>query len=272
MANYFNINQFKAHFSAACYPGFGITQIMESVSNQWLKSDPKLGDLSLKEIQLCPQNCIEILTPETIDRLKANYPETQFRLHANVRVEDKHHVLADLSLFNRYKEYFGQLAKLSQQLNAKAYTLHAGLRKKCSKKQLLEFRLHLEDLFMVPVGIEGLYPTRDNRYWIDSWAEYEWLLTSGVPYALDLSHINILAIQSQTFEIDLVKALLSSPCCIEIHLSHNDGESDTHLSLSPQEYIWWVDFLNLANPNAVIFYEGNLRKLKQSIDLSLKIS
>ena len=52
------------------------------------------------------------------------------------------------------------------------------------------------DLFGCPVAIEGQYPAAGDdphKLLVSSWPEYRAVLDSGVPYALDLSHLNILA-------------------------------------------------------------------------------
>ena len=98
----------------------------------------------------------------------------------------------------------------------------------------LQFTQEIEDLFGIPVGVEGHYPTPNGKqHWlISTWQEYQQLLESGVNYALDLSHLNILAVQTNHVEWSLVHELLSSPHCLEIHLSDNHGYADQHLPLS----------------------------------------
>lgn len=113
----------------------------------------------------------------------------------------------------------------------------------------------MEDVMGVPVGVEGMYPAPGDRYLISTWHEYRVLLESGVKYALDLSHINILAERSGTREETLLQELLSSPSCIEIHVSGNDGQRDSHCQLASQPW-WYQALLTHRNPDAVIFTEG----------------
>jgi hypothetical protein len=57
------------------------------------------------------------------------------------------------------------------------------------------------------------------------------LLESGAHYALDLSHLHIVATASGYVEWGLLQELLASPKCLEVHLSGNDGSADQHNAL-----------------------------------------
>lgn len=222
-------------------------------------SEPLLGNLVLDHVQLCPQN-LGVLTEEAADELMAMSPETRFRLHANVRVL-RPMVFCDASNFEQHPEWFGKAASISKRLNAPAYTIHAGDRKNCSMETMLDNVKRVQDLFQCPVGVEGLYPSKTgDAYLVSTWAEYRQVLESGVNFALDLSHLNIVGHKLGYFDHDLVREMLASPQCIEIHISDNDGNGDQHQTLSSKPF--WFDYLDLANPNSVIFSEGNqLRKL-----------
>ena len=244
-----------------CFPGRSSLRAMEIIHqspNDF--SDPVLGKIGVDHVQLCPQNCIAQVDERLIANLQASYPETQFRMHANVKVLNKHIPSADLSSFKRYQAYFKRLSALSMQLNAPAYTLHAGRRANARWPQLLAYRDQLEQLMGVPVGIEGHYPTpqREHFYWLDSWLEYQQLLEANVPYALDLSHLNIVAHYEGTIPMALVQELLNSENCIEVHVSGNQGDKDSHQRLT--EKAWWMPLLEASvNSEAVFFYEGIFR-------------
>ncbi|MDR2032821.1 MAG: hypothetical protein LBP86_11370 [Azoarcus sp.] len=90
-----------------------------------------------------------------------------------------------------------------------------------------------------------------------TWAEYRALFESGVPYALDLSHLNILATWSGRRETALVAEMLACERCLEIHVSDNDGHGDGHLVCEAPP--WWFDLLDGCHGGAVIFAEGNHR-------------
>ena len=108
-----------------------------------------------------------------------------------------------------------------------------------------------------PVGIEGMYPAKGNPYLCSSWTEYRQLFDSGVRYALDLSHLNIVVRAERRIDAELVKDMLASPNCIEIHVSGNDGSHDQHRAIVGSE--WWIGLLDQSHPGAVVFAEGNLR-------------
>lgn len=208
-----------------------------------------------EHVQLCPQNHGAL--DAALDDLRDLSPGTRYRLHANVRVEgharhfDASHVGADADA------YFRRLAEMSALLGADAYTLHAGERQGRPLEELFTRIRRLEDLMGIAVGVEGHYPEAGNKWWLSNWAEYAWLLASGLDYALDLSHLNICAVRSGTVDLGLTRELLASEHCIEVHLSSNDGFSDLHCPLSLTPDIWWVPLLPHANPAAVTFYEGN---------------
>ncbi len=245
------------NLSLASFPNRDAISAMEMASAGC--SDSVLGELSLNHVQLCPQNCIQKLDDAMCDTLKTQYPTTQFRLHANVKVLDKHRLDVDLCQFSVDSAYFQQLAAISKKLNASGYSIHVG-RRLGSLKRVLSKLVQLEDLMETKVGVEGMYPTAKNTYLLQDWKEYAYLLESGAKFALDLSHLNIVKTFTGTLEDTLVKEMLSSEQCMEIHLSHNNGISDTHTPFKQGETVWWQDMLNGKNPDAVVFYEGNFLK------------
>lgn len=217
--------------------------------------DPLLGQLHTRHLQLCPQNQGQI-TAELAMQLKQDYPDIQFRLHANVQLEPQPRWV-DLCDWPDAQAWFKQVAFISGLLGASVYTAHAGRRCKASVDQVLRYVREAEQVLGMAVGLEGHYPDRDDRWLISSWAEYQALLESGVPYALDLSHLHILACQTGHVEYGLVSEMLNSPCCLEVHLSGNDGSGDQHQPLDRDNPPWWWTLLlTSVHPNAVIFAEG----------------
>ena len=243
----------KVNISLGAFPGRGFKEAAGyAISGKVI--EPLFGNLDYSHLQLCPQN-FGCLSEEVVDELLGQFGDkTQFRLHANVRVLDKH-ALANISGFDLYPEYFVQASKISKKLSAPAYTAHAGLRSEATMEQLFENTKRLADVFDCPVGIEGHFPNRHNNYLVSTWDEYRQLLDSGLPYALDLSHLNIVANQSGCYEINLVSEMLSSTQCLEVHLSANDGKGDTHQKLI--EPPWWYGLLMHAHEKAIFFSEGN---------------
>ena len=241
----------RVNVSLAAYPGLTFHGAMERAVTR-MPEEPALGKLKVEETQLCPQNR-GILTREYADGLRSLYPQTRFRLHANVRVLPSRQIL-DWSAYGQNPTYWAALADMSKHLGAPAYTAHAGRRSEASLTQILEFARHAEELFCCPVGIEGHYPTPNDVFLISNWGEYRTLFDSGVNYALDLSHLNIVAQQSQRFETTLVQEMLACDRCIEVHVSGNDGTKDQHRALSTHP--WWWPLTQYIHPDAVIFSEG----------------
>ena len=211
------------------------------------------GRLSANHVQLVPQ-CMGRLTEALVDSLCAAYPASRFRLHANVRLQAGH-VVADLSGFKLHAGWFAQAARISCRLEAPAYTAHAGSRLQASMTEMLESARRCADLFGCPVGVEGHYPTRGDTWLVSSWTEYQALFESGVPYAIDLSHLHIVATQSRRRELTLVAEMLDCERCLEVHVSANDGSGDWHQVCA--EPPWWSVLLRRVHPKAIIFSEGN---------------
>lgn len=230
-------------------------------------SDPVLGVLSTAKMQLCPQNRSRV-DVEMAVALRRNHPDIEWRLHANVWLADRPRIV-DLCDWPNEPDWFAQVGQLSGFLKAPTYTAHAGQRGKATVDQVLRYALEAEQCFGLPVGIEGHYPTpRQPDFWLfSSWEEYRLLLGSGVHYALDLSHLHILATCSGRIEWSLVQELLANDKCLEVHVSGNDGSADQHLPLEADDLPWWFPLLDAVHETAVIFSEG-----KQSPAYPLLIS
>jgi sugar phosphate isomerase/epimerase len=215
------------------------------------------GAIRADHVQLVPQS-FGFLDEDLCDVLMEAYPATQFRLHANLRIA-RRHTVAEISGLHLHQDWFAQAARISKRLNAPAYTAHSGTRSEASMKEMLENARRLADLFECPVGVEGQYPTDTGDYLlVASWDEYRKVFDSGVPYALDLSHLNILAHQSGSREMGMVKEMLSCERCIEVHVSDNDGSGDWHQVCESKP--WWYELMPYINQSAVVFTEGNHRR------------
>ena len=204
------------------------------------------------KLQICPQNRRGV-NDEIIAYLLEVYPDIEFRLHANVNVTGLAKIV-DASNWPDDSYYFGFLKKALYAIKSPVYTLHAGRRSNCSLEDLFAKVKDLEDSLGIPTGVEGHYPDADNKWLINSWKEYEAMLNSGVNFALDLSHLNIVGYYEQVYPLDLVKAMIESERCIEVHISHNEGYSDSHRNIIEEP--WWWQSLQFINPSADIFTEG----------------
>lgn len=250
----------QIHVSLGAFPGRTYLGAMELAKSA---VEPKWGALSTGHVQLCPQNFGQ-LTESIAGELIANHPDTQFRLHANVRVLPKMQIL-DMSDYFGNAYYFDELARISKILKAPAYTAHAGKRDLADLMEIVRWADDLSLKMDCPVGIEGHYPTKGDRYLVSSWEEYGALYKSGAFYALDLSHLNIVAHVSGYIDDELVARMLSSNRCLEVHVSENDGKGDTHQQMSDQT-CWWEPLMDEIHPNAVIFTEGNqIRSVKPRV-------
>lgn len=244
----------RVNVSLAAWPGLTFQDALQAAMHS-LPREPLLGPLRLDHIQLCPQNR-GVLTPDITSELRRHSPRTHFRVHANVRVLPDRY-LYDWCDWDPASSYWTMLASTSRSLDAPAYTAHAGRHDRCTLAQLFDNVRRASDVFGCPAGIEGHYPARGNAFLISDWIQYQALFESGVPYALDLSHLNILTFHSRRCERTLVQEMLACERCIEVHLSANDGLHDQHRVLDREP--WWWPLLEHVHDDAVIFSEGNLR-------------
>lgn len=246
-----------ANISLAAFPGLRHLSAASAALDAPI-SEALLGTLSGAQLQLVPQS-FGVLDETVIDTLKAAYPATSFRLHANVRV-DRSGAVYDLSNFKDSQTQWVRAGDLSQKLGATGYSAHAGLRNSATLADVLDAARRASDIFGCPVAVEGLYPERGSatRQNVSTWDEYRALFGSDVPYALDLSHLNIVAKQSGERNETLVCEMLSCERCHEIHLSDNDGTGDWHQVLTTAP--WWWDLVPYFNPSSVVFTEGNQRR------------
>lgn len=246
----------KIMAASAVAPGVSYSSAMEKIHGGAV--DPVLGKISIEHVQLCPQHAGRI-SEGLLDTLMEKYPGTKFRIHATPRVDGNHiHQIAEAIDAFDHKEQMDVTANLSKRAKAVGYTLHAGRREKGTLKQAFDNTRRLADLFGCRVGIEGLYPTNGGRntWLLANWQEYEEMLEDGVDFAIDLSHLNIVAKRERCRKDDLVRDMLRSPSCIEVHVSDNDKRSDSHQPLDAVNHPWWLPMLSDVNPEAIVFYEG----------------
>lgn len=215
------------------------------------------GPLKTDHIQICPQT-FGVVSDDVAHELVEKYPQTKLRLHANARVLPKH-VLWDVSTFSQdTKYYYEQLFLRQKVFKSPMMSIHAGYRGSCSWSQWLLNVQHLRSLAQsvgTDMCVEGLYPLKAKPQYIDSFKEYQFLMDNDIPYALDLSHLNIVA-KHEKWDMALVKDLLSSPLCMEVHVSDNDGHRDSHALVSKPPV--WLGLLNHKSDHAVVFSEGCL--------------
>ena len=242
----------QVNATTACLPGTAYLSAVRSLLEGI--EEPALGRIRTDHMQLCPQNA-GVLDERMCEQLRQLAPNTTLRLHANAAVF-RQRMICDASTYSPETHfYYEALADRSKRLGATGYSLHAGRQRHATREQMLETVKRLNDLFGIPVGVEGLYPNRRDPQLIDCWADYAWLLEQDIPFAIDLSHLKIVARAERYWDFDIVRSLLSSQRCIEVHVSDNDGLRDSH-SVLTHDQDWTFATANI-HPGSVVFTEGN---------------
>ena len=200
-------------------------------------------ETSMDYVQLCPQTPT-IFTEESLTEIQEAFPDTQFQLHANVRVQPGLLIL-DASSYNKQTHwYFERLSELSSFIHAPAYSLHSGHRRHCTMMHLFHNLEAIQRIFTMPVLVEGMYPTRygPEKYLMSTWKEYLDVMNSGLFYAIDLSHLHIVA-NREGERPDLTHKLISHSNCKEVHVSYNNGRNDAHRPISKRiwDTLWWKE-------------------------------
>lgn len=245
------------HVTTAMFAGHPFERALELASGG---VGERYGQASMKHVQLCPQSH-GILDVDLAERLKARYPATRFRPHANVRISHEFHKYDASTPWDISRSYFEQLAAVNRALGGEPYSLHAGRRGTADLGRMADNVRRIQDVMGVPVAVEGLYPNEKNEWLLSTWSEYSWALESGLNLAIDLSHLNIVAERSGERHDDLVRELVASPQTFELHVSTNRGSRDEHLPVDGSE--WWWELLYDANPKAVAFSEGMVNPLRR---------
>lgn len=262
---------FEVQATTACLPGLSFAEAAAQIACGVQQAG--FGTLRHAHVQLCPQSA-GILDADTVAQMQAVLPAAQLRLHATVRAEPACFTQEAAWLTQDSRAYYGRLAALSRQMAAPAYVFHAGMRGRHAKRQgnfsdLVEMAQALTDLFECVVAVEGMYPdARDGnvppgrgRYLMSCWDEYAQVLARRLPFALDLSHLNIVCTAEGRSDT-LVRELLASEALVEIHVSANDGVRDAHQRLdeaaAPRGPWWWPLLVEAAaaRPSIPIFSEA----------------
>lgn len=272
----------KIHPALSVFPGYSPHRAMQALSE--VQSDGGF-EFDLSKIQITPQNFCP-WTPEALERFIGQYPDTQFRLHASIRLA-KDTVSDKVQRFPWYDlqrfiedpvggtRYFARLGELNAVLGNPVYTFHSGSRPsgrdKVIRPKMIEAMGVIGELLNAPVAIETLYPRKQlegarvgmRRHWMDTWEDHAWLLfESDLNYVVDLSHLNIIA-AAEGPNITLTRSLLSNPRMLELHLSGNNGTADQHTCLATTENAWWQPLLSDVHSGADWFTEGSLRQKKK---------
>lgn len=249
------LKTFEINATTANFPGTSYEDAISSV-HQGIE-EKALGQIQTNHMQLCPQNR-GVLSALFCEKIKELFPTTQFRVHANAKV---HPILEmfdasyDMSE-TRVMRYMKSLKEVNRLIQAPIYSYHAG-RRTTTYEQMRKNVLNLQEYLQIPVAVEGLYPSKRDDWFISSLKDYESLLTDEMNYALDLSHLQIVCYREKTYDLDLIRALLSDEKCLEIHVSDNNCVADSHSKLEGDK--WWFEALQGAtiHPHTHFFTEGN---------------
>lgn len=242
------------HAASAVAPGITHAKAMNAIAKG--VTDPVLGPISIAKVQLCPQHRGRIGTA-MLEELMSDYPATEFRAHAAPKLEGAPIAHVYASNLDLHPEWQGALSSLTRQMRSTGYSIHAGLRKESSLEQMIANVQRLQDIMHARVAVEGLYPSGSDPWLMSNWSEYETVAESGIGFALDLSHLAIVAKRHGRRD-DLVADLLANPNCVEVHVSDNDAKRDSHEFLSPAQPPWWLPMMDNIHKDADIFYEGIL--------------
>ena len=228
--------------------------------------DEVLGPILMEHVQICPQHA-GYVDEELVTDLMQAYPDTAFRLHASPKLSGHGRSIVHVSNWQEHQGYIDEALRLGGIMGSHGHTVHAGERRDCNIDEMIDRLDALQQKTGMPVGVEGLYPSMRDRWLMSTWQEHERVAERGCLYALDLSHLNIVA-RTHGRQDDLVRDLLTSPQCIEVHVSANDGRADAHKPLEHSARPWWLEMLEECSSQAVIFYEGVLvdpRKKKNKV-------
>ena len=150
------------------------------------------GCCRLAQVQLVPQS-FGILTEAVVSSLMAAFPQARFRLHANVRL------LPDAS-HGRSVGLSGATPTGSARRRASAEVWRRPPTRRTPDRaakppwpRCSTTRAAAPTCSAVRWVSKGSTPARVTPGWCRAGREYRQLFESGVPYAIDLSHLNILA-------------------------------------------------------------------------------
>jgi len=245
--------------SKNCNYSISLGSMKNGVPLDMIQHESLQGHLDI--IQLCPQNK-GFITKELISDIQTCKPESEIRLHANVslmnikdfRKQTKYpmcHVDAGTYQKEDFKFYFDMLIDILS-FNKNPYSIHAGNRRRCTLTRMINNIKDIQQRSGVKVGVEGLYPTqlylknKTQGYLMSNLNEYLKVMDSGICYAIDLSHMNIIKNQlPDEFDINIVEDLICHENCMEIHISDNNGSADTHEPICLNT--WWNDMIKKAS-------------------------
>ena len=165
--------------------------------------------------------------------------------------------------------YFERLADWLAAMEITAYSVHAG--SVSASDQGLDtsdrFLHNLEQLGelcrdrAIRLGVETMYPSPSDQahhYWLQNTAQIEQLLQvmPEIELVVDLAHLNLWHPCSTPAKLHLFR--LARDPVLEIHISDNDGERDTHTTIT--EKTWWVPHMASCPLDVPIVLESRMNR------------
>ena len=239
--------------TTAMFPGLPFLPALEQISRE----TQKRPELHMDWVQLCPQS-FGCVNDGLLVSLKEKYPNTKFQLHSNVRIIHGKEPVHGSSSGKWVDVYLQELIRLTKITGCGIYSIHSGYEDEMSLQDMFSNVRKMNSDCDITIAIEGLYPERNREALVRNWDQYQQLLDADIPYAIDLSHLNIVA-KAEGHRFYLVQKLLASYNCKEVHLSSNHGRLDSHLPFTKEKHEWWWPLLEYCQAETRIFSEENLR-------------
>ncbi|NEQ25093.1 MAG: TIM barrel protein [Microcoleus sp. SIO2G3] len=167
------------------------------------------------------------------------------------------------------KRYFERLTDWLAAMNITAYSVHAGsfTRADDPTDAYDRFVTHLEKLRQlcgdrqIRLAVETMYPNmaaEGSQYLIQNAVQVEQLLQDlpDIDLVVDMAHLNIWKAESILQKLQLLDRFDNR--LLEIHISDNDGQRDSHTTISDRT--WWLPYAPLFPPDVPIVLESRMNR------------
>lgn len=171
------------------------------------------------------------------------------------------------------QRYFERLTDWLVAMSITAYSVHAGsfTRADNPTDAYDRFVTHLEKLRrlcsdrQIRLAVETMYPKTaadSSQYLIQNAVQVEQLLQDlpEINLVLDMAHLHIWKTESISQKLHLLE--MNVDRLLEIHISDNDGQRDTHTTISDRT--WWLPYAPLFPPDIPIVLESRMNR--QSVE------
>jgi hypothetical protein len=222
------------YFSVSAIPGFPIQESFDllraaGISNIEVSVGTKPGDDSNGALQREIDNGVNLLW------------------HHNIPIDNRYNFI---NLCEKFDErLFRQIFQWCNRSRAKHFSVHGGLYNPdliSHSKAMDKFAnnygkvVSLAKAFGIKMGIETAYPTLNgSKYVLDSEEDIKTFVSMfpETGLVLDFAHVKIQK-NFKTAEESLIDFMLASENLIELHISENDGRSDSHTRILRESKFW----------------------------------